>query len=87
MVLLLRFQPLFKGKKMNRSLLVAAFVAVGLTACGEKPAPPAPPPPAPKITPAPSAAPAPAPVPAPSSGMAPDAMKSEPPKDSEMMKK
>ena len=63
---------------MNRSLLVAAFVAVGLTACGEKPAPPAP---APKVTPAPSAAPAPAPAPA------PDAMKSEPPKDSEMMKK
>ena len=65
---------------MNRSLLVAAFVAVGLTACGEKPAPPAPPPPvkeAPKVTPAPSEAPAPA----------PDAMKSEPPKDSEMMKK
>lgn len=63
---------------MNRSLLVAAFVAVGLTACGEKPAPPAP---APKVTPAPSAAPAPTPAPA------PDAMKSEPPKDSEMMKK
>lgn len=70
---------------MNHSLLVAAFVAVGLTACGEKPAPPAPPPPvkeAPKVTPAPSEAP-PAPAPAP----APDAMKSEPPKDSEMMKK
>ncbi|HEV8517848.1 MAG TPA: hypothetical protein VGQ54_04690 [Burkholderiales bacterium] len=69
---------------MNHSLLVAAFVAVGLTACGEKPAPPAPPPPvkeAPKVTPAPSEAPAPAPAPA------PDAMKSEPPKDSEMMKK
>jgi len=69
---------------MNRSLLVAAFVAVVLTACGEKPAPPAPPPPvkeAPKVTPAPAEAPAPAPAPA------PDAMKSEPPKDSEMMKK
>jgi hypothetical protein len=74
---------------MNRSLLVAAFVAVGLTACGEKPAPapaptPAPTPPAkqaPKITPAPADTPAPAPAPAPSSGMAPDAMKTEPAKD------
>ena len=79
---------------MNRSLLVAAFVAVGLTACGEKPAPaPAPAPPAmqaPKITPAPADTPAPAPAPAPSSGMAPapssdmapGAMKTGPAKDS-----
>ena len=66
---------------MNRSLLVGALVAVGLTACGEKPAPaPAPTPPvkqAPKITPAPSDTPAPAAAPAPSSGMAPDAMKKD----------
>lgn len=79
------FNLYFKGKKMNRSLLVAAFVAVGLTACGEKPVPaPAPAPPAkqaPKVTPAPADTPAPAPTPAPSSGMAPDAMKTEPAKD------
>lgn len=56
------FQPSDKGKTMNRSLLIAALLAVGLAACGEKPAPaPAPAP----STPAPAAAPAPAPAPAP----------------------
>ena len=63
---------------MNRSLLIAAMLAVGLTACGEKPAP-APvqaPAPAPAAVPAPAATPAPAPAPAPT----PDAMKSEAPK-------
>jgi hypothetical protein len=64
-----RINPLLKGKAMNRSLLIAALVAVGLTACGQKPAPA----PAPQATPAPAAAPAPAPV--------PDATKAEPGKD------
>lgn len=58
---------------MNRTFLIAALLAVGLTACGEKPAP-APKQPAP--APAPAATPAPPPAPAP----APDAMKSEAPK-------
>ena len=56
---------------MNRSLLIAALVAVGLAACGEKPAPA--PAPAPKAAPAPAPAAAPAPAPAP----APDAMKTD----------
>ncbi len=61
---------------MNRSFLIAALLAVGLTACGEKPAP-APKQPAP--APAPAATPAPAPAPAPASGPA-DTMKSDAPK-------
>jgi hypothetical protein len=62
-----------KGKNMNRSLLIAALLTVGLAACGEKPAP-APKQPAP--APAPAATPAPPPAPAP----APEAMKSDAPK-------
>ncbi len=46
---------------MNRSLLIAALLTVGLVACGEKPAPA----PAPTPAPAPAAAPAPAPAPTP----------------------
>jgi hypothetical protein len=53
-----------KGKTMNRSFLIAALLAVGLTACGEKPAP-APKQPAPAPAPAATPAPAPAPTPAP----------------------
>lgn len=59
---------------MNRSFLIAALLAVGLTACGEKPAP-APKQPAP--APAPATTPAPAPAPAP----APEAMKDAPKAD------
>src|SRR3972149_3126207 len=62
-----RVNPLLKEKKMNRSLLIAALLAVGLTACGEKPAPA----PAPKATPAPAPAAAPAPAPAPAAAPAP----------------
>ena len=54
---------------MNRSLLIAALVAVGLAACGEKPAP--------APAPAPKAAPAPAPAAAPAPAPAPDAMKTD----------
>jgi hypothetical protein len=54
---------------MNRSLLIAALVAVGLAACGEKPAP--------APAPAPNAAPAPAPAAAPAPAPAPDAMKTD----------
>ena len=61
---------------MNRSFLIAALLAVGLTACGEKPAP-APKQPAP--APAPAATPAPAPAPAPTPAPA-DAMKADAPK-------
>ena len=43
---------------MKRSLLIAALLAVGVSACGKKPEAPAP-------APAPAAAPAPAPAPAP----------------------
>jgi hypothetical protein len=72
------FQPSVKGKTMNRSLLIAALLAVGLTACGEKPAP-APATPAP--APAPAAAPAPAPAPDAAKDAAapaaPDAMKKD----------
>ena len=57
-----------KGKIMNRSFLLAALLALGLTACGEKPAPA----PAPK-----TAAPAPAATPAPAPAPAPDAAKSD----------
>jgi hypothetical protein len=62
-----------KGKTMNRSFLIAALLAVGLTACGEKPATP----PAQPAVPPPSTQPAP-PVP---SVPAPDAVKAEPAKD------
>jgi hypothetical protein len=65
-----------KGKTMSRSFLIAALLAVGLTACGEKPAP-APKQPAP--APAPAATPAPAPAPAPTPAPA-DAMKADAPK-------
>jgi len=52
---------------MNKSILVAAMVAVALTACGEqKPAAPAPAP-----APAPPAAPPPPPPPPPPGGGAP----------------
>lgn len=57
---------------MNRSLLIAALVAVGLTACGEKPAPAPAPQSAPPPVKAPEAAP---PV------TVPDAPKAEPGKD------
>ncbi|MEK7231812.1 MAG: hypothetical protein AAB115_07285 [Pseudomonadota bacterium] len=68
----LRANPLsVKGRKMNRSLLIAALLAVGLTACGEKPAP----------APAPKAAPAPAPAAAPAPAPVPEAPKAEPAKD------
>jgi hypothetical protein len=67
-----RIHSQVKGKTMNRSFLIAALLAVGLTACGEKPAP-APKQPAP--APAPAATPAPAPAPA------PEAAKDEPAKD------
>jgi hypothetical protein len=43
---------------MRRSLLIAALLVLGLTACGKKEQP------APATTPAPAAAPAPAPAPA-----------------------
>jgi hypothetical protein len=77
------YQPSVKGKTMNRSLLIAALVAVGLAACGEKPAPA--PAPAPKAAPAPAPAAAPAPTPAPAgeaakgaaAPAAPDAMKKD----------
>ncbi len=60
---------------MNRSILIAAFLALGLTACGEKPGKaPVAPAPAPAVAPAPAATPAPAPAPV------PDAMKSDAPK-------
>ena len=50
---------------MTRSLLISAILALGLTACGQKPAPApqAPATPAPAATPAPEAAPAAAPAP------------------------
>jgi hypothetical protein len=71
-----------KGKTMNRSLLIAALVAVGLTACGEKPAPA----PAPKATPAPAPAPAAAPAPAPAPAAAPAEEKKDEMKKDEMKK-
>ncbi len=48
---------------MTRALLISAILALGLTACGQKPAaaPQAPATPAPAATPAPEPAPAPAP--------------------------
>jgi len=48
---------------MTRALLISAILALGLTACGQKPAPApqAPATPAPAATPAPEAAPAAAP--------------------------
>jgi len=53
---------------MNRSFLLAAVLALGLTACGEKPAPA----PAPKTAaPAPAATPAPAPAATPEKGKKP----------------
>jgi hypothetical protein len=39
---------------MNRNLVIAALLAVGLTACGEKPAPAPAPAPAPVVAPAPA---------------------------------
>ena len=56
---------------MNRSLLIAALLTVGLVACGDKPAPA---PEAPKAEPAKDAAAAPAAAPA-AADMAKDAMK------------
>ncbi len=51
---------------MKRSTLIAALLALGLAACGDKPADkPKAAAPAPAIAPVPAAAPAPAPVPAP----------------------
>ncbi len=56
---------------MNRSILIAALLALGLTACGEKPA---------KAPVVPAPAPAPAATPAPAPAPVPDAMKSDAPK-------
>lgn len=67
----LDLSPPGRENYMNRSLLIAALVAVGLTACGKKEEKPAPPPapaptaPAPAPTPAPTPAPAATPTPAP----------------------
>jgi hypothetical protein len=51
--------PHRKGDSMKHSLLLAGMVALALTACGKKEAPP---PPAAAPAPAPAAAPAPAPA-------------------------
>jgi hypothetical protein len=66
-----------KGKTMNRSLLIAALVTIGLTACGQKPAPA----PAPQAAPAPAPAAAPAPAPAPAAAPAEEMKKDEMKKD------